>query len=268
MPQYNWANCPPAVRAQVETFACGIEGLLGEDLVGLYLHGSLAMGCFNPDRSDIDLLGVTRNPMPIAARRALAEFVLRSSLVPRPIEISFLCQGDLVPWRHPTPFEFHYSETWRERIGKELENGAWQRWDENKACDDDLAAHLTIARHRGVCLSGAPIEQALPVVPPRDYRASIVGDFCWALERVALDPAYLVLNACRVYAYLRAAKICSKEEGGTWALAVLPPEHHALIVEALDQYRGDGEGRGFAPEALRRFIAYMERQIAGEGGNG
>jgi hypothetical protein len=117
-----------------------------------------------------------------------------------------------------------------------------------------------------VCLSGAPIERALPAVPPRDYRASIVADFHWALERIALDPAYLVLNACRVYAYLRAAKICSKEEGGTWALAVLPPEHHAVVAEALERYRSDGQE--FEPEALRRFIAYMERRIAEETDDG
>ena len=28
---------------------------LGDNLVGIYLHGSLAMGRFNPDTSDIDL---------------------------------------------------------------------------------------------------------------------------------------------------------------------------------------------------------------------
>ena len=30
--------------------------IFGENLTGVYLHGSLAMGCFNPDKSDIDLI--------------------------------------------------------------------------------------------------------------------------------------------------------------------------------------------------------------------
>lgn len=34
---------------------------LGGNLVGIYLHGSLAMGCFNPDTSDVDLLLVVRD---------------------------------------------------------------------------------------------------------------------------------------------------------------------------------------------------------------
>lgn len=28
---------------------------LGENLIGVYLHGSAAMGCFNPAKSDLDL---------------------------------------------------------------------------------------------------------------------------------------------------------------------------------------------------------------------
>lgn len=35
--------------------------LLGVELVGIYLHGSMAMGCFNSDKSDIDLLIVIKN---------------------------------------------------------------------------------------------------------------------------------------------------------------------------------------------------------------
>ena len=32
-----------------------------EELIGVYLHGSMAMGCFNPNKSDIDLIIVIRN---------------------------------------------------------------------------------------------------------------------------------------------------------------------------------------------------------------
>ncbi len=33
-----------------------------ENLTGVYLHGSLAMGCFDPRWSDLDLLLVTQTP--------------------------------------------------------------------------------------------------------------------------------------------------------------------------------------------------------------
>ena len=35
---------------------------VGEDLVGVYLHGSAAMGAFVPSRSDVDILAVTEPP--------------------------------------------------------------------------------------------------------------------------------------------------------------------------------------------------------------
>lgn len=34
--------------------------IFGEELTGIYLHGSMVKGCFNPDKSDIDLIAVIR----------------------------------------------------------------------------------------------------------------------------------------------------------------------------------------------------------------
>ena len=36
------------------------KDIIGEELTGIYLHGSLAMGCFHPDKSDIDLILVIK----------------------------------------------------------------------------------------------------------------------------------------------------------------------------------------------------------------
>lgn len=45
-------NYTPLLESYVEQ-CCGI---LGNDLVGVYLHGSAAMGCFDGRVSDLDLL--------------------------------------------------------------------------------------------------------------------------------------------------------------------------------------------------------------------
>ena len=36
--------------------------ILKENLTGIYLHGSSVMGCFNPEKSDIDLIVVVDRP--------------------------------------------------------------------------------------------------------------------------------------------------------------------------------------------------------------
>ncbi len=263
MPRYSWSSCPADVRRQVEVLLAAFQEKLAEHLTGVYLHGSLAMGCFNPARSDLDLLVVIRQPMAVETKRAISGSLLRLSRQPAPVEISFLSQDDLTPWRHPTPFDLHYSETWRERYTRDLASGAWQRWNEERKTDADLAAHLTITRARGICLLGQPICEVLPAIPPTDYLVSIladVEDFFAGRIAPAKDPVYFVLNACRVLAYVIERHICSKDEGGAWALSALPAEFHEPIAQALAGYQEEEE-TPFAADALERFAAYMQERL-------
>ncbi len=262
MSQYEWADCPEASRDQVTAFIADMQYILGDNLVGVYLHGSLAMGCFNPERSDIDLIVLIRTRLEAGHKRRLAESLLHRSNAPRPIEISFLTPGDLVPWRHPTPFVFHYSEEWRGRFTGALASGVLPAQSDT---DPDLAAHLTITRRRGLCLYGAPIEQTIPLVPAEDYADSIVGDLEWMRERYAENPSgispYLVLNACRVYAFLLEGAVFSKDEGGQWALTKLPDAITGVVRQALDVYRGKAAPGPVDQEAHRQFMAYIESGV-------
>ena len=47
----------PAQR-QLDELARGLQGVLGDRLTGVYVHGSFALGCFNPYRSDLDVIAV------------------------------------------------------------------------------------------------------------------------------------------------------------------------------------------------------------------
>ena len=41
-----------------------VSAILGENLIGFYLYGSLAAGGFEPSRSDIDFVVITRGRLP------------------------------------------------------------------------------------------------------------------------------------------------------------------------------------------------------------
>ena len=261
MALYRWPDCPAEVREQVDELCAALSAALAEQLVGVYLHGSLAMGCFNPQRSDLDLLAITTDRMALATKRRIAEFLLACSLRPQPIEISFLAQAQLAPWRHPTPFDLHYSEAWRVRYTKDLEAGTWQRWNDSEQRDPDLAAHVTVAYQRGICLAGAPIAGVFPSVPDQDYRASITADIQDSLASIAANPVYTILNCCRTLAYIREGHVLSKEEGGRWGKQALPGEFHGLVATALEAYRSDAGDPGFDPGALDTFAAYMRRVL-------
>ncbi|OQA46938.1 MAG: Streptomycin 3''-adenylyltransferase [Chloroflexi bacterium ADurb.Bin325] len=254
-------------RATTAALVDGLAGVLADNLLGVYLHGSLALGCFNPRRSDIDLLAVTRQPMSPAQRRAVAAFLLASSGRPYPIEISILAREHLHPWRYPTPFDFHYSEDWRDQTAAALADGSWQRWTASERGDPDLAAHITVLRARGVRLLGPPIAEVFPAVPRADFVDALrldVLDPRFGLAGLAEHPVYSLLNACRTLAYLRAGAILSKAEGGAWALAALPAEHRPAIEAALAAYaQGDTEEeRALLTSELAAAAAYLHEELA------
>ena len=261
MTQYSWATCPEAVHEQLSLLQDRLLNTLEGNLVGLYLHGSLAFGCFNPGRSDIDLLAVTARPMMLEEKRRAVQLLLHSSLTPQPIEISFLVESAINTFQHPLPFDLHYSEDWRERFHQQLADDEWLHWNDFTRRDHDLATHITVTLARGVCLNGKPIRETLPAVPQEYYIESIVRDFEDALQNIARMPVYFVLNACRIYAYLRDGNILSKDEGGSWGLRTLPATCHGVIEQARESYRGDRLDRPFNSADLDYFAIYIQEQI-------
>jgi streptomycin 3"-adenylyltransferase len=265
MGHYGWHNCSGEVREQINRLLDGLRSDLAGNLIGVYLHGSLAAGCFNPLRSDLDLLVVTREPMMPEIKRRVAERLLAVSGQPHPIEISFLRHADLTPWRSPTPFDFHYGEDWRDTVARDLEDGAWRDWDAAQRRDADLAAHITVIHQRGICLWGAPIAEVFPTVPRDDFIASILGDVLdpkFGLNSDLAHPVYVILNACRTYAYLRTGQFLSKDEADIWALGALPARFHPTLAAALEAYRHQGDDRALAGEAVADLAGHLRVEIA------
>lgn len=250
-----------------DAVVAALARVLADNLLGVYLHGSLALGCFNARRSDIDLLAVTHRPMSPAEKRAVAASLLDLSGHPHPVEISILAREHLHPWRYPTPFDFHYSEDWRDQTVAALADGSWQRWTASERGDPDLAAHITVLRARGVRLLGPPIAEVFPAVPRANFVDALrldVLDARFGLAGLAEHPVYSLLNACRTLAYLRAGVILSKAEGGAWALAALPAEHRPAIEAALAAYaQGDTEEeRALLTSELAAAAAYLHEELA------
>ncbi len=206
----------------------------GTDLVGVYLHGSAAMGCYHPQKSDLDLLVVVQEPPTDDIKRRFMDGVvaLHEKTPAKGIEMSVVTRDVCKPFLYPTPFELHFS-------GGHL---AWYRRDPDdyiqkmRGTDKDLAAHCTVLKARGRCLYGPPIEEIFGEVPAVDYIDSLWYDVAGAHEEILEAPMYLTLNLARVLAYLQDGSVLSKKEGGAWALLHLPANYHPLIKAALEEY--------------------------------
>jgi streptomycin 3"-adenylyltransferase len=255
------SDLAPTARAQLRDIQATLQENLGDELVGLYLHGSGAMGCFNPRRSDLDLLAVTHAGMIVETKRDLIARLLELSGRPHPVEISFLTLDQLHPWRYPTPYDLHYSEHWRAAMQAALAEGGWVGWNDQVRHDDDLAAHITVCRGRGMALQGPPPAEFFPEVPAGDYRASIMNDLGWARARSGTYPVYTALNACRVLAYALTGRVLSKAEGGEWALAVLPEAYRSLVQRALDCYRSEPGEIRLRPGELESLVGWIEERV-------
>lgn len=251
------SDIPEDIKIQLKKFLIDTLKISKNNFVGVYLHGSLAMGCFNPSTSDIDVLIVVERPLKFDEKLSFVKMLLEVSASPAPIELSILKFEDFNPWKYPTPFEFHYSEDWRNIYKQELRNRDWRNLNSSFKTDPDLASHIMVTYKRGIRLLGKEIKEVFPEIPFSDYVDSIIKDAIWSLkENLKLkNPVYLILNYCRIMAALKEGKVFSKYEGGEWGIKNLP-EFRDLITEALEIYSGKKTESSALQKNIDEFIRY------------
>jgi predicted nucleotidyltransferase len=103
----------PELTTQLEDLVEVLTRAPGASLLGVYVHGSLALGCFKPERSDIDVLAVAARPVTAGERQLLGDELRRISAPkasPRagrwPFELDVLTPAHIDPWRHHARYVF------------------------------------------------------------------------------------------------------------------------------------------------------------------
>lgn len=230
---------PIAIKNLLDDVAYQFKNLLKDNFVGFYIHGSIAMGCFNFQESDIDFLVIVEKNLDKSMKRKIIDLLLKATekAPPKGFEMSIIKQSELDDFKYPTPFELHFS-------GSNIEK---YRTDSEYICDNDkdqdLAAHLVITKKRGICILGKKIDEVFPEISKKYYFDSILQDSMWSLNNISKGPdiglcdvpVYAVLNLCRVIAFVREEKILSKFEGAEWGMQKLN-EYQDIIQEALNKY--------------------------------
>ncbi len=247
-----------ALNDLLKSFVTQCQKILGDDLVGIYLHGSAVMGCYNEKKSDIDLLVVVNEAIPRDIKHRFLDMVveLNTYAPPKGIELSIVKREVCDPFVYPTPFELHFS----------IAHLEWYKTDpldyidKMTGTDKDPAAHFTIIYHRGKCLYGKDIKDVFGAVGKKDYFDSICSDIEDAETEIMNDPTYIILNLCRVLAYKKEELILSKREGGKWGICNAPEKYRNLILQALDEYSSDRSAK-WEENNAREFAEYMIAQI-------
>ncbi|MEP6599681.1 MAG: hypothetical protein ABJB98_09590, partial [Actinomycetota bacterium] len=197
----------PDVDEVLRLLNSGLDEILGEQLLGLYLTGSLSYGGFDPGSSDIDLLALLQRPITAAQRLALSalhlDLAIQQPKWAARLEISYLPRHLLAssdPPAQPPPYV----------------NGG-RMWDPDPRYGQEWTMNLFVLGGRGIALRGPAPADVVPDVSMTAMRAaslrSLHQDWAPLLDDATPlhDPhhqAYITLTLCRILhtaAWVRAA---------------------------------------------------------------
>jgi predicted nucleotidyltransferase len=212
---------PQPVDAYLRTLAGVLARELGDELVATYLHGSAVLGGFRIDRSDEDVLVIVERSLARARLERLADAVSHER-VPDPalgLELDVITGEAALHPRHPSPIELNLFTT----AGRhEVHLGA------DVGTSTDIILHLAVVAAAGLALAGPDPAATIGAVPRDVLADGLRSELDWGLAHAS--PAYQALNAARAWRFAEEGVICSKIDGGRWALG---RGHDAVLHQAI-----------------------------------
>jgi len=225
------------VTEMLRTLLLGIQEAIGDDLVGVYLRGSLALGDFDPVTSDLDFLVVTKLPVSEETFAVLNAFHTRLAKMPNAyaehLEGAYINCDALKRFRAR---EWHPTIERGEVLQRSEHHANWvlERW---------------IVREHGITLIGPDPKTLIEPISVDELRAAVsVRLRDWADWANRLDDpdwrlplshkAYVVETMCRAMYTLVCGDVCSKPCAVAWALETFP-EPWRSFVERSRSWRTD-----------------------------
>ena len=206
-----------------------MQAILGGHFVGLYLGGSLALGDFNPNRSDIDFVAVTDDESPLETIKALGK--MHTRLRATGTKWAMKLDGSYVPQqviRHwtsdepPCPF---------------VEGDRFYVTNQGSAV---IQRH--IIRQYGVIVAGPSPHLLIDLVDADDLRNALrenlekwwrplLDDPAWVQE--SQKQPFAILTMCRALYTLEHGIVASKPVAARWGQQAISKQWTELIQWAL-----------------------------------
>jgi predicted nucleotidyltransferase len=221
----------PDVNAVLQMLHSEVQAVLGDSLVGMIVHGSLASGDFDPQRSDVDVLVVTAGELPTEMLPALAAMHARLTASglhwAAKMEVSYIPQAAL---RRHDPAHVHHPAL---RVdGSFGVDGHGSEWI--------IQRH--IIREKGIVIDGPSPHTLIDPVLPDDLRRAVAGLLHEWWEPQLQDQhrlysgeyqAYAILTMCRMLYTLQHGAVVSKPFAARWAQHESGERWAGLIQQAL-----------------------------------
>lgn len=209
----------------------GVRAVLGHQFVGLYIHGSLASGDFDPQRSDIDFLVVTATELPDEMLTALE--AMHARLTASGLRWVTRLEGSYIPQQALRRYDPAHARHPALRV-----DGSFDV--DHHGSDWVIQSH--VLREQGIAVAGPAPQTLIDPVQPDDLRRAALGILQeWWLPQLD-DPsrlqsseyqAYAILTMCRVLYTLLHGRVVPKPVAARWAQGELGQRWAALIERAL-----------------------------------
>jgi hypothetical protein len=200
-----------------------VRGLLGGELVGIYLAGSGALGGYVHGRSDVDVAVVTRRRLRRDTKEALVA-ALRHEALPCPargLELVVYARGRAAP-------ELNLNSGARMDFLATFEPGRDSpHW---------FVLDRAILGQRGRVLTGPPPAEAFPPPTEDEILEALAIGLRWYRDRPDEPRDDAALNAVRTRAYLDTGRWASKSE----AVELLLDEVSSSVESRRAQRQGQG----------------------------
>lgn len=230
----------PELREVLQLFSGEITAVLKENLVGIYLVGSLATGDFDLD-SDVDFLVVTNTELSVTAMKPLVDIQTKIHAMDcypaQHLEGSYICINDLGDWSTVGQKTFYYFDNGSTTLEQTTHDNQWHvRW---------------VLRERGITLIGPKPETFLQPIPKNEmmneikismrqtmkvFQDEIDRPLSFANSR--FGQSFFVLTYCRMLQTLHTGTVQSKRVGARWAKQFLDPKWIKLIDQAWNEREG------------------------------
>jgi len=218
---------PAKLSDLLESLATSFPAILGRNLVGIYLYGSFTSAAFNPKRSDIDCIVVTRRDLSNAQFRKLDAWLAQmAELNPwtARLQIIFLVQNELLVMNSSGSL---YQFGVLQRTGSDGNPIIWR---------DFLRS--------GAVLFGPRPEAFLPEITPEIFLQALRRELGYLREEISekrtsewrdvpMYRAYVVLTVCRILYSFNKNAITSKPAAAKWAIKHLPKQWSKIVRQAL-----------------------------------
>lgn len=247
---------PSQVTALLRVLTTALREILGKNLVGFYLSGSLTQCAFDPRRSDIDCAVVTRRDLSETQFRKLQAWLDESAR--------------MNPWTH----RLQMLVLPRNKLLTMNARGCLYQFGVlQRTGSDGNPIIWTSILVSGRVLHGPRPKSFVPVITREMFCDALVRELGYLREEISEKrtsewrdvpkyQAYAVMTLCRILYSFSKRTVVSKPRAARWALRSLPKRWHSIINQAVAFDRGERTA-GVSPARIGAFIEFAARAMGG-----